>query len=386
MAANPTIRRPGPSDVDALVRLEHACFETDRLSRRSFMRWVQNDDCIFLVEERDGGLAGYVLVISREGTRLSRLYSLAVDPALRGQGLASRLIERAECQAREQGAIHMRLEVAEDNAAAIALYRKLGYEAFGLYRDYYDDHGDAVRMEKCIHPYERNQAGRDIPWIPQSTDFTCGPAALMMAMAALDDDYQPSLLEEIRIWREATTIFMTSGPGGCHPVGLALSAVQRGFAAEVWINQREPLFLDGVRAADKKKVMSAVHDAFIHEAGLHGIPLHYGEVNQQQLVDHFARGDCVLVLISTYRLDRKKAPHWVVLSGYDDICLYVHDPDIVGNVRDRQSGASGDAMECQHLPIARDSFAAMSRFGGRRLSTAVIIKCGQRGDPLPAGR
>ena len=369
-----TIRRPVPADIDELMRLERACFETDRLSRRSFQRWLQNDDCIFLVLERDGGLGGYILVISRQGTRLARLYSLAVDPSARGQGLASLLIERAEGQAREQGAIYMRLEVAVDNAPAIALYRKLGYEAFGFYRDYYDDHADAVRMEKCIHSYEHSQTGRDIPWIPQSTDFTCGPAALMMAMAALDQRYEPSFLEEIQIWREATTVFMTSGPGGCHPVGLALAAVQRGFAAEVWINQRQPLFLDGVRAADKKRVMAAVHEAFVHEAKLHSVQIHYAEVNQQQLVDHFARGDCVLVLISTYRLDRKKVPHWVVLSGYDDICLYVHDPNIEGTARDRESWGTGDAMECQHLPIARDNFAAMSRFGGRRLSTAVIIK------------
>jgi len=373
MSAN-SIRRPVPADIDELVRLEQACFETDRLSRRSFQRWLQNDECIFLVCERDGGLGGYILVISRQGTRLARLYSLAVDPALRGQGLASLLIERAEWQAREQGALYMRLEVAEDNAAAIALYRKLGYEAFGFYRDYYDDHGDAVRMEKCIHSYEPSHTGRNIPWIPQSTDFTCGPAALMMAMAALDEHYTPSFLEEIKIWREATTVFMTSGPGGCHPVGLALSAVQRGFAAEVWINQRQPPFLDGVRAADKKRVMSAVHEAFVHEAELHSIPVHYAEVHQQQLVDHFARGDSVLVLISTYRLDRKKAPHWVVLSGYDEICLYVHDPDIEGTASDSRSRGSGDAMECQHLPIARDNFAAMSRFGDRRLSTAVIVK------------
>ena len=29
---------------------------------------------------------------------------------------------------------------------------------------------------------------------------------------------------ELRVWREATTIFMTSGHGGCGPDGLALAA------------------------------------------------------------------------------------------------------------------------------------------------------------------
>ena len=42
---------------------------------------------------------------------------------------------------------------------------------------------------------------------------------------------------------------MTSGHGGCHPLGLALAARQRGFSAETWINLQQPLFVDGVRNA-----------------------------------------------------------------------------------------------------------------------------------------
>lgn len=368
-----SVRDASLADISELLHLEQLCFETDRLSRRSFRRWLRHADCVFLVCEGGDGLCGYVLVIRRRGTRLARLYSLAVDPACRGQGLASLLIAHAERMARDDGALYMRLEVAADNAAAISLYRKLGYERFGFYRDYYEDHGDALRMEKCIHSYEPSGSGRVIPWVSQTTAFTCGPASLMMAMAGLNQNYEPSLMEEIQIWREATTIFMTSGHGGCHPVGLALSAVRRGFAPEVWVNQREPLFLDGVRDMNKKRVMTLVHRAFVEEAKRRGIPIHYAEVDQQLLVDRFSRGDNILILISTYRLDKKKAPHWVVLSGYDESCLYVHDPDLETARRDSLPTGMVHAMDCQHMPIARDNFAAMSRFGGGRLRTAVIL-------------
>jgi ribosomal protein S18 acetylase RimI-like enzyme len=367
------IRRALPGDLAELVRLEQLCFFSDRLSRRSLRRWLRHDDCVFLVSECDNELHGYILVARRKGTRLARLYSLAVDPRARGKGLASQLISEAERLAREDGAIYMRLEVAEDNAAAITLYRKIGYERFGFYRDYYDDHGDAIRMEKCIHTYEPALSGRVVPWIPQSTNFTCGPASLMMAMTASDQGYEPSVVEEIQIWREATTIFMTSGHGGCHPLGLALSAKKRGFNVEVWINQREPLFVEGVRSENKKRVMKLVHDAFVNEAKVQGISVHYAEVDQQILVDRFSRGDNVLVLISTYRLDRKKAPHWVVLSGFDEICLYVNDPDIDSARFSVPSAEVRHVMECQHLPIARDNFAAMSCFGASRLRTAIIL-------------
>jgi len=359
------IRHAVLPDLPELLRLEELSFENDRLSRRSFKRWLGHRRCAFLVCEEDGRLCGYILVIRRRGTLLARMYSLAVDPACRGRGIAQRLIEQAEHEARDAGALYMRLEVADDNEGAISLYEKLGYVQFGLYRDYYENHSNALRMEKCIHPYEPSGGSRMIPWISQTTPFTCGPASLMMAMTAQDPAYRPSQFEEVQIWREATTIFMTSGHGGSHPVGLALAARHRGFPVEVMVNQQGPLFVEGVRDKNKKRVMSLVHEGFLAEARVQNVPVRYTEVDQQTLCERFARGENVLILISSYRLDRKKAPHWVVLSGFDDSCLFVHDPDFTDN--------DHDVMDCQHIPIARQKFAAMARYGGNRLRAAVII-------------
>lgn len=369
-----TIRNAVAADLKELLRLENAGFKVDRLSRRSMQRWLRHSGCIFLVYVQGDELCGYILVILRRGTRLARLYSLAVDPARQRQGIAELLVKRAEQDARDASALFMRLEVAGNNAGAIRLYNKLGYQQFGLYQDYYEDHSDALRMEKCIYRLEPSGDTRVIPWISQTTAFTCGPASLMMAMRALDPAYTPSPLEEIQIWREATTIFMTSGHGGCHPMGLALAAVTRGFTAEIWLNQRGPLFTEGVRDQNKKRVLGLVHEAFQKQIKAAGVPVHYADIDQQQLAQSFAEGANVLILISTYRMDRKKTPHWVVLSGYDERCLFVHDPDLEVGPHQDIAGEQRNAMECHHLPIARDDFAAMSRFGGNRLRAAVILR------------
>ncbi len=374
-----SIERALPSDLDALLAIEEACFSSDRLSRRSFKRWLRRADCVFLVARAGEKLAGYSLVLLRQGTRLARLYSLAVAPGFQGQGLARRLLQQVERDTRATGALYLRLEVASTNQAAIALYQELGYTQFGLYHDYYEDHGDALRMEKCIRPYEPGGDSHSIPWLAQTTPFTCGPAALMMAMAGLDRSYEPTPLEEIEIWRQATTIFMTSGHGGCHPLGLALAANARGFRSEVWVNTVGPLFLEGVRDENKKRVMSLVHDAFVVQCDRHNIPVHYRDVDQQLLVELFDAGANILILISTYRLDSKKAPHWVVLSGYDDSCLYVHDPELDDlSTPNAARDANKAPLDCQHLPIARADFAAMSRFGGSRLRAAVVIQPDKR--------
>lgn len=361
----PMLREADDNDIEALLRLERIAFDTDRLSRRSFRHWLASDHRAFIIAEIDGRLAGYALAIYHSGTRLARLYSIATDPEFRGRGIARTLLTAAEQEASDDGRFIMRLEVGSDNDAAIRLYESLGYTRFGIYHDYYDDHGDAIRMQKRIHQYRTREYTVNMPWIRQTTAFTCGPAALMMAMRAVDNNYEPSQHEELQIWREATTIFMTSGHGGCHPIGLALAARQRGFKAEVWINTKQVLFVQGVRDSNKKQIIELVHDDYIQQARIAGLDIHYKDIKQERLIKALDQHSVPLVMISTWRFDGKKAPHWVAVSGYDNECLYVHDPD--------PEEKSQSPLDCQYLPIARADFDKISLFGQQRLRTAVII-------------
>ncbi len=359
------LRAARETDLDALCALENASFATDRLSRRRFKHWIGARNRVFLIAEGPEGLLGYGLVLLHRGTRLARLYSIAVDAAARGRGLAQALLKALEAATAERGRLYMRLEVAEDNHAAVNLYRRLGYAVFGRYADYYEDHQAALRMQKRIRYVPENLQHLQVPWYQQTTDFTCGPAATMMAMAALQPTLVMNRALELDLWREATTIYMTSGHGGCHPVGLALSAAKRGFVAEVYLNRSAPLFVEGVRDPEKKQIVSLVHDHFLHQAQAEGVAVHYSDATQQQIEDWIRHNQLVIALISTYRMDRRKAPHWVVLTAVDDECLYVHDPD--------PSTGEHTSMDCQYVPIARADFDKMSQFGRHRLRALVVI-------------
>ena len=360
-----TFRLAQGQDLDRLCELEEQTFEIDRLSRRSLQRWIENDRAILLLAERGGQTIAYGLVWLLQGTRLARLYSIAVDPQQRGGGVARQLLSELERLTVEHGHLFMRLEVAAHNEAAIHLYQRTGYRVFGAYEDYYEDHSDALRMQKPIRRLEQDEIEHATPWYEQTTEFTCGPAALMMAMASLDAASPLNQATELDIWREATTIYMTAGHGGCHPVGLALAAQARGFAAEVWINRLQPLFLDGVRSPHKKAVMTTVHNRFLERAEQEGVALREQVVTQQRLQRWLETDHAVLVLISSYSFDGRKAPHWVTVTGMDEHCLYFHEPDRSDNQQ---------AMDCQHLPIARDDFERMSVFGVSRLRTAIAIR------------
>ncbi len=176
-------------DVDALYALEQQAFSSDRLSRRRLRHWVKASNGVLLLAEKDQQILGYSLALLHRGTRLARLYSIAVSSEARGMGLGRSLLLRLEKEVADLGWLFMRLEVAKNNEAAISLYHSLGYTLFGIYNDYYEDHQDALRMQRRIRHVAENLIRHDMPWYQQTTEFTCGPSALMMAMASLDANY-----------------------------------------------------------------------------------------------------------------------------------------------------------------------------------------------------
>ena len=128
---------------------------------------------------------------------------------------------------------------------------------------YVEDHADALRFHKRIVHHGHGGEHLQVPYYQQSTGFTCGSAALMMAMSALRPSFVADQRTEFQIWREATTIFMTSGHGGCGPHGLAYAAAKREFDVDVYVNQPGPLFVEGVRDPVKKQVLELVHQDFV---------------------------------------------------------------------------------------------------------------------------
>lgn len=363
-----SIRTSLISDLSKLLKVEDVCFENDRLSRRSFKHHIQSPDSLLLVAEtdtEDPQVVGYILCLLHRGTRLSRLYSLAVHPEKRGEAIGEKLLNKAEELTAKRGRLSMRLEVAKSNKAAIALYERAGYRKFGEYHDYYEDHQDALRMQKNIRRASEDVLLGSALWYQQTTDFTCGPASLLMAMSGFQSSLKMDQIEELKIWRESTTIFMTSGLGGTHPFGLALAAHRRGFSAAVYLNTSEPLFHEGVRVEKKKVVMKNVHEDFLSECQRKKISLNYQDITQDDVSKWLASQKAVIMLISTYRLDGRKAPHWVLITGIDEDCLYVHDPDVEEQWQ--------QAIDCQHVPIARRDFEKMSAFGGGRLRCAIIL-------------
>lgn len=133
-------------DLSALLQIETACFNSDKLSRRSLRRMITNPQAVMLVHEKQNQLAGYILTFRHQRSKLARHYSLAVLPDYRKQGVAEALLSAAEnaCADKEG----CKLELRPDNHGALRLYERLGYKRRRIRESFYEDGSNAIEMVK----------------------------------------------------------------------------------------------------------------------------------------------------------------------------------------------------------------------------------------------
>ncbi|MDY6991854.1 MAG: peptidase C39 family protein [Pseudomonadota bacterium] len=360
------IRPATLTDIDSLLKIERACFTTDRLSRRNFRYLLTKAHAQTLVAEHSGQIQGYALLLLSNGTSMARLYSFAVALEYQRQGIAKALFNAIEQCALQQDCISLRLETRQDNHAMQQLVKQCGYKKFGIIAHYYEDQMEALRFEKSLAPQLR-PALIKVPYYQQSLEFTCGPAALMMAMQSLKPQFMLDRKLELRIWRESTTIFMTSGHGGCGPYGLALAAFYRGFDVDIYVNDPGALFVHSVRSPLKKEVIRLVQEDFLAEIETLPIQLHYTSLTVAELKTHFEAGAMPIVLISSYRLYKEKFPHWVVVTGFDDKYIYVHDPFVDAEHEET-------VTDCINMPILQKDFERMARYGKSAQKAILMLR------------
>src|SRR3546814_15433581 len=102
-------------------------FDSDRLSRRNFRHLLTRGKAACLVEEEEGRIRGYVMLLFHGGTSLARLYSLAVDPEHRGQGIGEALLKAAEACGLERANASLRSEGRPHHPPANRLSETAGH-------------------------------------------------------------------------------------------------------------------------------------------------------------------------------------------------------------------------------------------------------------------
>lgn len=137
-------------EVAALLASLHARAFPAPWSEAEIAKLLDNP-AVFALLSSDAEPQGFVMAWAAAGD--AEILTLAVAPEMRRRGVGASLVTAASVAALVRGAASMHLEVAETNAAARALYKKLGYAEAGRRAAYYSGEGgggDALVLRRTL--------------------------------------------------------------------------------------------------------------------------------------------------------------------------------------------------------------------------------------------
>lgn len=166
----------------------------------------------------------------------------------------------------------------------------------------------------------------DVPYYAQSSEFSCGPACVLMTRAFLDNDpFALCRTEEFTAWRRTCMI----GLGGSDAFGLALPFVDRGYQVKVY-NEHVPtipkdLLLTFLTEEDARltELSSRMARGELQQAGVEIVqaPPDLATI-EQALTDDWVP-NC---LVGMQEVHEEEVPHWVVVFAIDEETVTFHDP------------------------------------------------------------
>jgi ribosomal-protein-alanine N-acetyltransferase len=140
---SPVLRAAEMYDAKALARIHASCF-AEAWDVEALRRFIEKPGMLALVakDAAENDLQAFILV--QIAADESEIISLATYTPARRSGLAHALLAQAIAEATRHGAKAMFLEVAEDNAAALALYHRCGFTLQARRKSYYERSGGAI--------------------------------------------------------------------------------------------------------------------------------------------------------------------------------------------------------------------------------------------------
>lgn len=120
--------------IPSIARIEEECFSTP-WSEKALAEELNVPTAVFLTALFSGTVAGYMGL--QAAGDVGYVCNVAVSPAFRRRGIASALMAAQIDRARALSLNELTLEVRTSNAAARALYEKLGFVRLGTRPHFY---------------------------------------------------------------------------------------------------------------------------------------------------------------------------------------------------------------------------------------------------------
>ncbi len=125
--------------LDKLCEIEEQCFEQEAFTRHQLAYLIADYNTIGLTAMLNDEIAGFAIarVSIERNITFGHILTIDVSPAYRRKGIAQTILQGIEMILRGRDIEECRIEVRENNIAALNLYKKLGYTKIGRLEKYY---------------------------------------------------------------------------------------------------------------------------------------------------------------------------------------------------------------------------------------------------------
>jgi ribosomal-protein-alanine N-acetyltransferase len=144
---NYIIRTASIIDIGSLQKLERACFDQDAWSLFDLVAVLSFSDVVRLKAVIGNQMVGFIAGDPRPAEKLAWIATLGVLPAHQNQGIGFAILQACE---KQLAVPRIRLCVRPSNHSALGLYSRAGYQTINTWKEYYNDKGDALVMEKIF--------------------------------------------------------------------------------------------------------------------------------------------------------------------------------------------------------------------------------------------
>lgn len=205
---------------------------------------------------------------------------------------------------------------------------------------------------------------RSVPYYRQTTEYSCGPVALLMAQSA-ETGEAITRSAELRLWRRA------SHQPGAGPIALAVYADLNIFHPEVFISTEEVILGEHLHKQWELEVRELFDGEDERAAEELGIPIRYRLFSLDEVAAEVEANAAVLLLIDEIFFHDDTGSHWVLAHGHRAGTFLLNDPWI-----DAQNGDSW--VDASDLPVGRDDLEKIAWWGDPAFRGLVVLRQKQR--------
>ena len=169
-----------------------------------------------------------------------------------------------------------------------------------------------------------------IPYYAQTSEFSCGPACLLMIFKFFNTHLKLNRTLEFEVWRQCNMI----GARGADPFGMSVPLLEAGCKVHLLTQRRNVIDHDLWRSRTQElRLTPEDEDLAIFgitenkkRALVRGLVVVYGRLTVERVAKSFYEGFIPIALVHMGVVHELDIPHWVVVTDVGDDYVAFNDP------------------------------------------------------------